>query len=255
MEPPLASVTVEAELTPDTRSACGNWRAALDLQMNPAPGWPQHHLSPWRVRVRGPYPLSCGAQTWPVLWPGVNGDDFAARLLTQTWRQLGGELDGQVRSGAWPADAGIWQSWTSEPLAEVVRDINKFSNNVMARQLFLTLGGAEATARTVRAIAAGHTLDTRAILAHFGDAPLISVRPSPENPDWGGPATILNIGFNAARHARLAETHGQAAADALYLRFVQGYAIHVARLDPDMFDDIKPGPDALRDALDPRADK
>src|SRR5262249_51863241 len=28
----------------------------------------------------------------------------------------------------------------SEPLADLVRDINKFSNNVMARQLFLTLG-------------------------------------------------------------------------------------------------------------------
>ena len=28
----------------------------------------------------------------------------------------------------------------SPPLAEVVRDVNKFSNNVMARQLFLTLG-------------------------------------------------------------------------------------------------------------------
>ena len=69
----------------------------------------------------------------------------------------GGELDGQVRSGAWPADAGIWQSWTSEPLAEVVRDINKFSNNVMARQLFLTLGGAEATARTVRETTATST--------------------------------------------------------------------------------------------------
>jgi D-alanyl-D-alanine carboxypeptidase/D-alanyl-D-alanine-endopeptidase (penicillin-binding protein 4) len=28
----------------------------------------------------------------------------------------------------------------SRPLAEVIRDINKFSNNVMARQLFLTIG-------------------------------------------------------------------------------------------------------------------
>ena len=150
MEPPLAGVTLDVEVAPDTRAGCGDWRAALDLQLSPAPGWPQHHLSPWRVHVRGPYPLSCGAQTWPVLWPGANGEDFAARLLTQTWWQLGGELDGQVRSGVWPAGAGVWQSWTSQPLAEVVRDINKFSNNVMARQLFLTLGGAEATARTVR---------------------------------------------------------------------------------------------------------
>jgi pyruvate,orthophosphate dikinase len=104
-------------------------------------------------------------------------------------------------------------------------------------------------ASTVRLIAAGHGVDAAGILDHFGDGPLISVRPSPANPDWGGPATILNIGLNAKRHARLAETHGEAAADALYLRFVQAYAIHVARLDPDVFDGLKPGPGALRDAL------
>ncbi len=104
-------------------------------------------------------------------------------------------------------------------------------------------------ATTVRAIAAGHGVDAAGILDSFGDGPLISVRPSPANPDWGGPATILNIGLNAKRHARLAETHGEAAADALYLRFVQAYAIHVARLDPDAFDGLKPGPGALREAL------
>ena len=104
-------------------------------------------------------------------------------------------------------------------------------------------------AATVRAIAAGHMVDCKAILAHFGDAPLISVRPSPENPDWGGPATILNIGMNAARHLRLVKSHGQTAADALYLRFVQAYATHVARLDPDEFDASRASADALRDVL------
>ncbi len=104
-------------------------------------------------------------------------------------------------------------------------------------------------ATTVRAIAAGHGVDANGVLEHFGDGPLISVRPSPANPDWGGPATILNIGLNAKRHARLAETHGETAADALFVRFVQAYAIHVARLDPDVFDSIKPGPGALREVL------
>lgn len=104
-------------------------------------------------------------------------------------------------------------------------------------------------AQTVRAIAAGHPVDARAILAHFSASPLISVRPSPENPDWGGPGTILNVGMNAERHATLVQRHGPEAADALYLRFVQSYATHVARLDPDMFDEIKPGPEAMREAL------
>ncbi len=102
-------------------------------------------------------------------------------------------------------------------------------------------------AASLRAIAAGQSVDVVAILNHFGADALISVRPSPENPDWGGPATVLNIGMNAARHAELVQSHGQAAADALYLRFVRGYATHVARLDPDMFD--LGAPTALRDAL------
>ncbi|MFT4150099.1 MAG: PEP-utilizing enzyme [Paracoccaceae bacterium] len=104
-------------------------------------------------------------------------------------------------------------------------------------------------ADSIRALAAGLPVDATAILAHFGPDPLVSVRPSPENPDWGGPATVLNIGMNAARHARLTETHGADAADALYLRFVQAYATHVARLDPDMFDAAAPSAGALRDAL------
>jgi pyruvate,orthophosphate dikinase len=88
---------------------------------------------------------------------------------------------------------------------------------------------------TVRAIAAGQVLETPRLAECFGAHPLVAVRPSPANPEWGGPGTILNIGMNTARHAALTETHGAAIADAIYLRFIQTYAIHVARLDPDMF--------------------
>ena len=102
---------------------------------------------------------------------------------------------------------------------------------------------------TVRAIAQGASVDSDGILALFGPAPLVSVRPSPENPDWGGPATVLNIGLNPARHKALVATHGAEAADTLYLRFIQSYATHVARLDPDMFDVPVPSAEAIRDAL------
>ena len=102
---------------------------------------------------------------------------------------------------------------------------------------------------TVRAIAAGHQVDAATILGHFGSDALISVRPSPANPDWGGPGSVLNVGMNAQRHADLAKRHGQAAADALYLRFVQAYSTHVARLDPDLFDPSKPVAEVLREGL------
>ncbi len=87
--------------------------------------------------------------------------------------------------------------------------------------------------RTVREIAGGRLPDLDALLAGFGDAPLLSVRPSSMDPDWGGPGAILNIGMTDARHAALAATLGRDAADALYRRFIRSYATHVAHLDAD----------------------
>jgi len=100
---------------------------------------------------------------------------------------------------------------------------------------------------TVRAIAAGQMPDTEKLAAIFNGS-LVTIRPSPENPDWGGPTTVLNVGMNAAKHAEIAKAHGQVMADAMYLGFVQSYAINVARLDPDLFT-ADPSPQALREAL------
>lgn len=103
---------------------------------------------------------------------------------------------------------------------------------------------------TVQQIAAGKMPDVHAMLDTFGEAPLLSVRPSSEDPDWGGPGAILNIGMNRTRHKDLSKTHGKKAADALYLRFVQAFSVQVARLDPEMFET-----DKLEDALDAYEDE
>jgi len=102
----------------------------------------------------------------------------------------------------------------------------------------------------VHEIAAGHLPDTCAMMAALGDDTIVSVRPSSEDPDWGGPGAILNIGMNDARHTALSAKIGEEAASALYLRFVQSYAVHVARLDPDEFEVPGEGPvAALRHVL------
>lgn len=88
----------------------------------------------------------------------------------------------------------------------------------------------------VRGVAKGLMPDLARLMRAFGPNPLLSVRPSSEDPDWGGPGAILNIGMCDARHAVLTPDLGQQAADALYARFIQAYAVHVARLDPEMFD-------------------
>jgi pyruvate,orthophosphate dikinase len=103
---------------------------------------------------------------------------------------------------------------------------------------------------SVHRIASGHLPDIEAILRQFPQDALLCVRPSSEDPDWGGPSAILNIGMNDARYDVLCTTLGPDAAAALFTRFVQSYAIHVDRLDPDMFDAVKgEGPGALQQVL------
>ncbi|MEM8577552.1 MAG: putative PEP-binding protein [Pseudomonadota bacterium] len=102
----------------------------------------------------------------------------------------------------------------------------------------------------VHDIAGGALPDIAAILTQFPGAALLCVRPSSEDPDWGGPGAILNIGMNAERHAGLSAQIGADAATDIYVRFVQSYATSVARLDPDMFEGIDMGdPSALEACL------
>ena len=88
----------------------------------------------------------------------------------------------------------------------------------------------------VHDIAIGKMPDMAVLIAPFGDSPLLSVRPSSQDPDWGGPSAILNIGMNDVRHALMIEHIGEVAATELYIKFVRSFAVHVSRLDPDAFD-------------------
>jgi len=89
---------------------------------------------------------------------------------------------------------------------------------------------------TVRRIAVGQNPDRAALAAIMRGADgLVGVRPSAFDPGWGGPGTVLNVGMNDACHATMVERRGRALADAVYLNFVQAYAVNVARLDPDAF--------------------
>ncbi len=102
----------------------------------------------------------------------------------------------------------------------------------------------------VHSIAGGEVPDLEAMVAPFDPDGLLCVRPSSEDPDWGGPGAVLNIGMNDKRHEALCSIIGPEGATALYMRFIQSYSVHVARLDPDMFDDIDmTSPDALERSL------
>ncbi|MGA9254909.1 MAG: putative PEP-binding protein [Roseobacter sp.] len=102
----------------------------------------------------------------------------------------------------------------------------------------------------VQRIAKGELPDIAAIVSQFEEGALLCVRPSSEDPDWGGPGAVLNIGMNDTRYSHLVKELGAKAASEIYTRFVQSYSVDVARLDPDLFDDIpEDGEAALQESL------
>ncbi|SFC98579.1 putative PEP-binding protein [Tropicimonas isoalkanivorans] len=101
----------------------------------------------------------------------------------------------------------------------------------------------------VHEIAEGGRPDTSRLLSAFGRTPLVSVRPSSADPDWGGPGAVLNIGMNDERCAELSRTLGKDVAEAIYLKFIQAYAIEVARLDPEPFEEAAEADHPVQAAL------
>jgi D-alanyl-D-alanine carboxypeptidase/D-alanyl-D-alanine-endopeptidase (penicillin-binding protein 4) len=75
--------------------------------------------------------------------------DYAYGTFAELWRQLGGEIGGKLRVAAAPDGARLLLSFDSLTLGEIVRLTNKYSSNLLARHLLLTLGanrfGAPAT--------------------------------------------------------------------------------------------------------------
>jgi D-alanyl-D-alanine carboxypeptidase/D-alanyl-D-alanine-endopeptidase (penicillin-binding protein 4) len=74
----------------------------------------------------------------------MRAPDFAFGTFKTYWQQSGGTLDGGMRLGGVPADARLVYTHESLTLAEVIRLVNKFSSNVMARHLLLTLAAEKA---------------------------------------------------------------------------------------------------------------
>ncbi|MCA8880519.1 MAG: pyruvate, phosphate dikinase [Rhodobacteraceae bacterium] len=135
------------------------------------------------------------------------------------------------------------QFTTITPTAPIIREQHGFRAKCLQRLVRLGMPVPKTVAlsfETVHGIAAGRMPDKARILSAFGDAPLVSVRSSAEDPDWGGPSAVLNIGMNDDRFAAMAAEIGEAAASALYLRFIQTYAGQVAHLDDALFDAAAP---------------
>ena len=139
-EPDLPNVEIVSRIR-SAKQPCGAWRRNLQYDVTE-----QGLLS--TVVFEGSYPADCGERSWPlaVLAP----QRYTESAWRWVWSESGGVLRGKVREGAASAQARLLYRMESDPLAEIVRDMNKYSNNVMARHLFLALSaerGAPGEAR------------------------------------------------------------------------------------------------------------
>jgi D-alanyl-D-alanine carboxypeptidase/D-alanyl-D-alanine-endopeptidase (penicillin-binding protein 4) len=93
------------------------------------------------ITVTGSYPLGAEEKpvyksiTRPALWSGYNLRAFLQRR--------GVQVKGQVRRGKAPATASVVAEAESKPLAHVLGDLMKFSNNYVAEMLTKNLAVAE----------------------------------------------------------------------------------------------------------------
>jgi D-alanyl-D-alanine carboxypeptidase/D-alanyl-D-alanine-endopeptidase (penicillin-binding protein 4) len=141
--------------------ACGDWRSSLKLQW--APGE--------RIRFTGGYPSACGEQTWTLADPDPTS--YAARLFAQLAAEQGLRWKGEAVEAPAPTTAPTLL-FAGPSLAEALRDMNKYSSNLMAQQVLLSAARASGVAAPVSAEAAAAWL-LQWLQAHVGETPPVKL--------------------------------------------------------------------------------
>jgi D-alanyl-D-alanine carboxypeptidase/D-alanyl-D-alanine-endopeptidase (penicillin-binding protein 4) len=134
-EPDLPNVEIASQIKL-TDVPCTGWRRDLkqDIVENGLVA---------TVAFTGSYSQRCGEHAWPL--SVFDGPRFTESVFRWVWSEAGGVLRGKARNGTTPTDALLFYRNDSDPLANLVRDMNKFSNNVMARHIFLALSAEKGT--------------------------------------------------------------------------------------------------------------
>ena len=130
LEPELPNLRIDNRLTA-VDGRCGGFQRGIAMTV------PESATAD-RVIFEGRFPRACGHYVLArsVLTP----EGFAFGVFKWLWVQSGGTIDGGVRTGTIPDGRRPILIWHSRPLGDVIRLVNKFSNNVMARNILLTVG-------------------------------------------------------------------------------------------------------------------
>jgi serine-type D-Ala-D-Ala carboxypeptidase/endopeptidase (penicillin-binding protein 4) len=128
-EPALAEVTLGAP--PRIGSGdCGDWRGTVGARF-------VNRGATASVAFAGSFAASCSEREWYVAL--LDHPHFAFGMFSTYFREAGGLFNGGLRDVYAPSGVPPFATLESPPLYDIVRDVNKLSNNVMARQIFLTL--------------------------------------------------------------------------------------------------------------------
>ena len=190
-EPKLAQLEV-ASTVALRDGPCGDWRAGLKYEL-------QQNAAGARASFSGSMPSSCGERVWNLA--PLPHNQYVLGVFKSLWQELGGTLAGGVREGRPSAGAKPFAQLESPAAAEVLRDMNKFSNNVMARQIFLTLsaetlklpGRYDRSARAVKSWLEGRNLDLPDLVIENGSGLSRADRISPE-----GMGRMLVVAYHSA---------------------------------------------------------
>ncbi len=133
--PESLNVQNNLRLTP---SACGDWKNLLSIDAIAE----NDDAKNFTIILNGSFSKHCGKQSYMLSLH--NSAVYTRDLFKQLWMQHGGLFHGDVVEGPAPPGLTPLKIYQSPPLSDIIRGINKFSNNIAARQLYLTLGTGDA---------------------------------------------------------------------------------------------------------------
>lgn len=135
MEPPIKAISVNNQLKVG-KGDCNSWRSGVNYDV-------KQQGDSSSVTFSGVYPANCTEKYLELL--ALDEGNFDYQLFQSTWKKLGGDFNGKLRFQAIPPNAVKLLQQDSKTLAQILPDMNKWSNNLIARQLLLTIAAEKTT--------------------------------------------------------------------------------------------------------------
>ncbi len=131
LDPDLPQIKLQSQVSVKTGPCPKDWRDGISKDV-------QIDAQSATIVLRGNFATDCGEKS--LQFNLLSNVEYIAALFRSIWTEIGGTWLGSIKDGPSPEVERPLLSWESKPLAEVIRDTNKWSNNLMARTILLTLG-------------------------------------------------------------------------------------------------------------------